>query len=141
VNSSLLSSTSSQSSFSFKDSAIGDNSLRPPSINAQQQQPQQSKPLQQQMHPTQSISWAAPDSASDINSLSSSLGNILDSTPLAQPLLSGIAGDCLTVFDPMLWPPVDSSDPLGQPLLNSWTGLMTNPTDHRNSETVFPCAT
>lgn len=141
VNSSLLSSTSSQSSCSFKHSAIGDNSLPRPCINTQQQQPQQSNPLQQQMDPIQSISWAAPDSTSDTNSLSSSLSNILDSTPLVQPLLSGIAGDCPTVFDPMLWPPINSSDPLGQPLLNSWTGLMTDPTDRRNSGISFPCTT
>lgn len=142
VNSDLLSSTStsSQSSFFVMDSAIGDDCMPRPSVNTQRQQPLQSTALQQ-MNPTQSIPWAAPDFASDINSLSSSLSNNLDSTPLVPPLLSGIADDCPTSFDPMLWPPVNSSDPLGQPLLNSWTGLMTDPTDRPNSRTGFTCAT
>jgi hypothetical protein len=114
VNSNLPSSTSSQSSFSFIDSAIGDDIMPGPLTNTQQQQSQQSNPLQQQMNPMQSTLQAAPASAPDVNSFD----NILDSTSPV-PLSSDIAGDCPTVIDPMLWPLINLSDPLGQPILHN----------------------
>jgi hypothetical protein len=140
VNSNRPSSTPSQSSFSFTDSAVGDDTMPRTSINIQQQQPQQSDPLRQQMNPMESIPWAAPASDPDVSDVDS-FCNILDSTSSTQPLSSNIAGDCPTVFDPMLWPSVNSSDPPSQPVLDSWFSLMTDPTDRPKSGTVIPCAT
>lgn len=137
VNSNLPSPTPRQSPFPFTDSAIGDDIIPRPSTNTQQQQPQQSNPLQQQINLMQSIPRAAPASAPDVNSFD----NILNSKSPVQSLSSDIAGDCPTVMDPMLWRLINSSDPLGQPILHSWFSLMTDPTDRLNSRTIVPCAT
>ncbi|KAL2201604.1 hypothetical protein CC79DRAFT_1326739 [Sarocladium strictum] len=80
---------------------------------------------------------AAPASVPDVNSFD----NILDSTSPVQSLSSDILGDYPTVIDPMLWAPVNSSDPPGQLVLDSWFSLMTDPTDRPKSGTVNPYAT
>jgi hypothetical protein len=132
ANSNVLSSTSGHSPFSFMEHALNDDTMSQPSTNSEQM-PQQPNALQQQMDPMQSIPWAA--SGTDMNSF----GNMLEGTNMVPPLSTGIAGDCPTIIDPMLWPPVTSSDPLGQPMLNSWTGLMADPTDGPRAKATFPC--
>lgn len=132
VHSNMLSSASGHSPFSFMDHALTDDTISQTST-VSEQIPQQPNSLQQQMDPMQSIPWATP--AADVNSFST----ILEGTTMVPPVSTGIAGDCPTVIDPMLWPPVTSSDPLGQPMLNSWTGLMADPTDAPKAKTAFPC--
>lgn len=136
TNSNMLSSASDQSPFSFMGSTLTDDAMSQPSvipdqIPQQQQQQQPRDSLQQQMNPMQSIPWAT---ASDANSF----GSMLDGTPNGPPLSTGVAADCPPVIDPMLWPPATSSDPLGQPFLNSWTGLMSDPTDFPKLKTDYP---
>jgi hypothetical protein len=102
------------------------------SLPQQQQLPQQSNNLQQQMDPMQSIPWAGagPDGSFS--------GNMLHDISVLPPVSTGIAGDCPTVIDPMLWPPVTSSEALGQPMLNSWTGLMGEQGDGLKHKPTFP---
>lgn len=98
----------------------------------QQQLPQQTNTLQQQMDPMQSIPWAGAGPEL------SSFGNMLHDTSMLPPVSTGIAGDCPTVIDPMLWPPATSSEALGQPMLNSWTGLMGEHVDGLKHKPTFP---
>ncbi|KAK0388352.1 hypothetical protein NLU13_4597 [Sarocladium strictum] len=130
AHSNVLSSASGHSPFSFMEHAMTDDTVSQHSTFSEQI-PQQPNPLQQQMDPMQSIPWAT--SGPDANSF----GTMLEGTTMVPPVSTGIAGDCPTVIDPMLWPPVNSSDPLGQPMLNSWTGLMSDPTDASKARATF----
>ncbi|KAH8754854.1 hypothetical protein F5883DRAFT_572751 [Diaporthe sp. PMI_573] len=79
---------------------------------------------QQQSVVMQAIPWASLGATS--------FGTIFDSTtPINLNLDS-----CSSIIDPLFWPP---SDPLGQPMLNSWTGLMSDVNSDVNNEVDFPC--
>lgn len=139
AHSNLLSSASGHSPFSFMDYALTDDTIsqhsgmsEQMSLPQQQQLPQQSDALQQQMDPMQSIPWAG--AGPEV----SSFGNILHDTSMLPPVSTGIAGDCPTVIDPMLWPPTTSSEALGQPMMNSWTGLMGEHADGSRHKPAFP---
>ncbi|KAH8768428.1 hypothetical protein F5883DRAFT_554587 [Diaporthe sp. PMI_573] len=44
-----------------------------------------------------------------------------------------------TIIDPLLWPPIQGSDSLGQPIMNSWTGLMGDATCEGSRQIPFSC--
>ncbi|KAH8178794.1 fungal zn(2)-Cys(6) binuclear cluster domain-containing protein [Sarocladium implicatum] len=131
TNSNMLSSVSGQSPFSFLDSALTDESVSQ-GTNMSDQPAQHPDNLQQQMNPIQSIPWAG--AAPNTNSFD----NMLDATSSMPPIDPVMGGDCPSVIDPLLWPPVTGSDPLGQPMLNSWTGLMGGPEDLSRPKPSFP---
>jgi hypothetical protein len=82
---------------------------------------------QQQSVAMQAIPWASLGATS--------FGTIFDSTmPINLNLDS-----CPSIIDPLFWPPVAGSDPLGQPILNSWIGLMSDVNSDVNNEVDFPC--
>ena len=103
------------SPFSFMDHYLNDDTISQPSTISEEV-PQQLKD-QKAMDPMQSFSWAS--SAPDDNS-------------------SGNMHEGPTIIDPLLWPPIDSSEPLGQPFLNSWTGLIADLTDAPGAGIAFP---
>ena len=75
----------------------------------------------------QAIPWASLGATS--------FGTIFDSTmPINLNLDS-----CPSIIDPLFWSPVAGSDPLGQPMLNSWTGLMSDVNSDVNNEVDLPC--
>jgi len=130
ARSTIPSSATGHSPCSIVDCYLGDDTKSQPNTMSAEI-PQQSNDLQQSMDLMQSFSWASY--APGVNS-SSTLFNEPAMGPSAP---SGIAGDYPTIIDPLLWPPIDSSDPLGQPFLNSWTGLMPDPTDTPMAEIVL----
>jgi hypothetical protein len=110
---------------------LGDNTMPQPCLSSEEI-PQQSNDLQQPMDPIQKLSCAS--FALDVKPSDT----LLEESTKRPSMSSGIEGDYPTIIDPLLWPPIDSSDPLGQPFLNSWTGLMPDLTDTPKAEIVFP---
>jgi hypothetical protein len=44
-----------------------------------------------------------------------------------------------TIIDPLVWPSIQGSDSLGQPMMNSWTGLMGDATGEGSRQMPFSC--
>ncbi|KAF9768767.1 hypothetical protein IL306_013886 [Fusarium sp. DS 682] len=129
IGSNMLSSATGHNLF-LMDNALTDDTSISQGASISNQIQQQQDALQQQMNPMQSIPWAG--AGPDTHPFND---NMLDGTGMP-PIVPSHPADCPAVINPMLLPPITSSDPLGQPMLNSWIGL-GDPGDLTKNKTLF----